>query len=94
MQVFNFFCCRRIRDELWIFANLFSSLLFWIIVVAIVGIQVVVVEYLSEFFHLYHYGGLTTTQWILSVGIAALTIPLSIVLRILPICKPEQEVRN
>lgn len=91
MQVFNFFCCRRINDELNILSRICSSYLFWVIVAVIILFQFVVVEYLCEFFQLYKYGGLNLTQWILSVGIAAATIPFSIVLRLLPFWKPRQE---
>lgn len=43
---------------------------------------------MGRFFQLYAYGGLNITQWLISVGIGALTIPVSIFLRLLPICKP------
>ena len=66
---------------------MFSSLLFWIIVAAIVIFQLAVVELLNEFFHLYTHG-LTSTQWIITVGISAFTFPISLFLRLLPICRP------
>ena len=81
-------CCRRIKDELNIFGNLCSSKLFWVIVFVIAGLQILIVTFGGRFFQLYSYGGLNITQWLISVGIGAITVPVSLILRLLPICKP------
>lgn len=41
---------------------------------------------------MYKYGGLTIVQWLISVGIGALTLPVSVLLRLLPFCKPDDSV--
>lgn len=87
LQVFNFVCCRRIKDEINIFSNICSSKLFWIIVCLIVILQALVVTFLGKFFQLYQYGGLNMIQWLLSIGFGALTIPVSLFLRVLPFWK-------
>lgn len=52
-------------------------------------LQILVVTFLGRFFQLYQYRGLNITQWLISVGIGALTVPVSIFLRLLPCCKHE-----
>lgn len=74
------------------FSRICDSKLFWIIVVAIVVLQVLVVTFGGRFFQLYKYGGLTIVQWLISVGIGALTLPVSVLLRLLPFCKPDDSV--
>ena len=93
-QCFNFFSCRRINDELNIFEGIFGSGLFWFILMIILIFQVIIVEFLNEFFNLYSYGGLTAEQWLISIGISALTVPVSILIRLLPCCKPNDENKN
>jgi hypothetical protein len=63
--------------------------MFWIIVLVIVGLQILVICFGSRFFQLYGYGGLSILQWLISVGIGALTLPVSFILRLLPCCKPD-----
>lgn len=66
--------------------------MFWIIVFAIVALQILVITFGGRFFQLYRYGGLTIIQWLISVGIGALTMPVSIFLRLLPCCKPDDSI--
>ena len=89
LQVFNFICCRRIKDELNFFNRICASKLFWIIVLIIVVLQTLVVTFGGRFFQVYQYYGLTPLQWLLSVGIGSLTMPVSLLLRLLPFAKPE-----
>jgi hypothetical protein len=51
-----------------------------------------VVTFGGRFFQVYGYYGLTPIQWLISVGIGALTMPVSIFLRLLPCCKPDDSV--
>ena len=44
LQIFNFFCCRRVNDELDILKGICKSWLFWFIVAIIVIFQVVIME--------------------------------------------------
>lgn len=74
------------------FSRICDSKLFWIIVAVIVVLQILVVTFGGRFFQLYKYGGLTIVQWLISVGIGALTLPVSVLLRLLPFCKPDDSV--
>ena len=89
LQVFNFICCRRIKDEINILDKIFSNVLFWGIVASIVILQILIISFGGRFFQFYSYGGLTFVQWMLSIGIGALTVPVSLLLRVLPINKPD-----
>lgn len=93
LQVFNFICCRRIRDEINMFSGICSSKIFWAIIFFIVLLQVILTTFGGRFFQVYRYGGLTFLQWLLSVGVGFLVIPVSFFLRMLPIAKP-LPVRN
>jgi hypothetical protein len=42
----------------------------------------------GRYFQFYRYYGLTITQWVISVGIAVLTIPFTLFLRVLPFWGP------
>ncbi len=88
MQIFNFFNCRRIRDEPNILSNPCSNVLYWIIVVAIFVLQWVITTWLNIFFKMYKYNGLTVQQWILAIFIGALALLVSQILRLLPFAKP------
>ncbi len=59
-----------------------------VIVIIIVGLQFLIITFLGKFFQIYGYGGLTLIQWIISVGIGALTLPVSLLLRLIPLFKP------
>lgn len=59
------------------------------IVLVIVILEVIMITFGGKFFQVYRYHGLTIMQWLLSVGIGTLTIPFSILLRLLPIGKPD-----
>lgn len=89
LQVFNFICCRRIKDELNFFNRICASKLFWIICLLIVVLQALVITFGGRFFQVYKYYGLTPLQWVISVGIGAMTMPVSLFLRLLPFAKPE-----
>ena len=88
MQLFNFFNCRRIRDEPNIMSNPCSNILYWIIVVFIFVAQWLITTYLNVFFKLYKFGGLTGQQWLFAVLIGGTTLLLSQILRMLPVWKP------
>ena len=85
LQFFNFFCCRKVKDELNIFEGVFSNWLFWMIILVIILCQVLILKVLNQFFGLYIYGGLTVQQFFISFGIAVLTIPVSLLLRLIPV---------
>ena len=70
------------------FSGICSSKIFWIIIFFIVVLQVILTTFGGRFFQVYRYGGLTLIQWLISVGIGSLVLPVSFLLRLLPIAKP------
>lgn len=89
MQIFNFFNCRRIRDEHNILANPCSNWLYWLIVIAIFALQWIITTFLNVFFKMYKYHGLTVQQWLIAILIGALVLLVSQILRALPFWKPD-----
>ncbi len=94
MQIFNFFNCRRIRDEPNILSNPCSNYLYWVIVAMIFILQWVITHFLNVFFKLYKYRGLTPQQWLFAVFIGAFTLLLSQILRLLPFWKPDDDTNG
>jgi hypothetical protein len=64
---------------------------FLLIVALIVILQILIITFGGKFFQLYRYQGLNIIQWVISVGIALLAIPTSLILRLLPFCKPDED---
>jgi hypothetical protein len=64
---------------------------FLLIVALIVILQILIITFGGKFFQLYRYQGLNIIQWVISVGIALLAIPTSIILRLLPFWKPDED---
>lgn len=67
MQVFNFFNCRKLQDELNVLEGLTKNWLFLAVVILICCLQVVIVTFGSTAFSLYSYYGLTLTHWLICV---------------------------
>ncbi|KAG0166825.1 hypothetical protein DFQ28_006855 [Apophysomyces sp. BC1034] len=83
LQVFNEINCRRIDSALNVFKNIFNNWIF-------LAVQVVVV--LGQFM-IVTFGGiafktvpLTPTQWLITVAIGSLSIPVGTIIRLLPDC--------
>lgn len=94
MQIFNFFNCRRIRDEHNILSNPCSNWLYWLIVVIIFVLQWVITTWLNVFFKMYKYHGLTIQQWMLAILFGAMVLLVSQILRFLPFWKPEERTED
>ena len=90
LQVFNFFSCRKINDELDLFSGLGSNPIFWLMLSFIIVFQWSIIYFLNVYFKCYNFRGLTIQQWLLSLLIGFMVVPLSIVIRLLPFAKPEQ----
>lgn len=93
LQIFNFFCCRKIKDEKNLLVGICSSKVFWFIILLIIGIQILIVQFTSLFFGLYE-NGLTIVHWLFSIAVGFTTLIVSIVLRVLCCAQPptqEQE---
>ncbi|KAI7861506.1 PMCA-type calcium-translocating P-type ATPase [Spinellus fusiger] len=88
LQVFNEINCRRIDNTLNVFKDIFNNWIF-------LAIQVVVV--LGQFF-IVTFGGiafktvpLTLLQWLITVAIGALSLPVGTIIRLLPDCGGERK---
>ena len=91
MQIFNFFNCRKINDEINLLKGVCSNYLFWLIFGIIILVQWVIMYLIPVPFQLYNFHGLTIQQWGLSLLFAITVIPISVIIRLLPFAKPEEE---
>ncbi|ETW07814.1 calcium-translocating P-type ATPase, PMCA-type [Aphanomyces invadans] len=82
LQVFNEINARRIHDELNVFQGIFANKLYVAISVFQVVMQVVIVQFGSVVFGCH---ALDSTQWAICVGLGAISLPLSVVLRLIPV---------
>jgi len=56
LQIFNFFPCKCVNDELNFFKNVFKGYIFWIIIVFVSFIQVIFVEFSYRALECFRYG--------------------------------------
>lgn len=90
LQIFNFFSCRKINDELNLFSGLGNNPIFWLMFAFIVIFQWSIIFFLNVYFKCYNFRGLTVQQWLISLLIGFTVVPLSIVIRLLPFARPEK----
>jgi magnesium-transporting ATPase (P-type) len=83
MQIINMFPARKIRDELNIFAGLFSNLMFWIILAFIIGGQIVITQLGSKVMKV-NPNGLSGSQWGEAVAIASSILIVDLILKFIP----------
>lgn len=79
---FNEFNARSLDDRFNVFRGLGKDLTFLLIIVVSAGVQALLVEFGGNFVKC---TGLTPLHWLYSLLIAAITMPLGIVMRLLPI---------
>lgn len=89
MQLFNFIACRKIHEEPNIFAGILSNKLFIIIVLCVLCLQCVLVTFGGEGLQVYNNYGLTVKQWLISMAIGWLTLPINFILKQLPVTENE-----
>ncbi|CAK5008965.1 unnamed protein product [Aphanomyces euteiches] len=82
LQVFNEINSRRIHDEINVFDGIFSNTLYVGISVFQVVMQVLIVQFGSVAFGCHP---LNQTQWFICIGLGALSLPLGLVLRLIPV---------
>ncbi|KAJ3029501.1 UNVERIFIED_CONTAM: plasma membrane calcium [Siphonaria sp. JEL0065] len=80
-QLFNEVNCRVIGKELNIFKNISKNNLFTAIVGGSVVVQIIIVEFGGVAFKTMHLG---IYDWLLCVGLAALSLPLGVLVRVSP----------
>ncbi|KAG0341571.1 hypothetical protein BG004_005985 [Podila humilis] len=81
LQVFNELNCRRIDDSLNIFKNLHNNKIFILVQVIVIGFQFVIIQYGGQAFKTVP---LTGQQWLITIAIGSLSLPVGLFLRLLP----------
>jgi Ca2+-transporting ATPase len=81
LQVANEISCRRIDDTLNVFKNIFHNWTFIIVQVIVIGFQILIVEYGGAAFKTVP---LTPQEWLATVLIGMLSIPVGFIIRLLP----------
>lgn len=81
LQVFNELNCRRIDDSINIFKNLHNNKIFILVQLVVVAGQFVIVQFGGQAFKTVP---LTGNQWLITILIGSLSLPVGLVLRLLP----------
>ncbi|KAG0267940.1 Calcium-transporting ATPase 10, plasma membrane-type, partial [Linnemannia gamsii] len=81
LQVFNELNCRRIDDSLNIFKNLHNNKIFILVQFVVIGGQYIIVTFGGRAFKTVP---LSATQWLTTVLIGSLSLPVGLFLRLLP----------
>ncbi|KAF9182887.1 hypothetical protein BGZ51_004363 [Haplosporangium sp. Z 767] len=81
LQVFNELNCRRIDDSFNIFKNLHNNKIFILVQVIVIGLQFLIVQFGGQAFKTVP---LTAHQWMITVLIGALSLPVGLCLRLIP----------
>ena len=84
--LFNQINCRMIDDSFNIFKRMNRSLLFPIITLCELGLQVLIVIFGRNIFHVAN-GGITGKQWGICFGFSAITFVVSIICKLIPLEK-------
>ncbi|KAI9497916.1 PMCA-type calcium-translocating P-type ATPase [Zychaea mexicana] len=81
LQVFNEINCRRIDGSLNVFKNITHDWIFVAVQAAVVVCQVIIVTFGGLAFSTV---SLTAEQWLITVGIGALSLPVGVIIRLIP----------
>jgi calcium-translocating P-type ATPase len=87
-QVFNEINARSIGDDMNVFKGLFSNPLFMEIIIFTVVAQYLMVEFAGDFMRT---AALTKDQWIKSVLLGSLSLPLGGLMRMIPVSESEAD---
>ena len=99
--LFNQINCRMIDDSFNIFKRMTRSLLFPLITLCELILQILIVIFGRNIFHVSN-RGLTWQHWLICIGFSAITFVVSIIVKLLPIegfidnllaSKPEEEIK-
>ena len=85
--LFNQINCRMIDDSFNIFKRMQKSLLFPLITICELGLQVIIVIFGKNIFHVAN-RGLTGEQWGICFGFSAITFVVSIIVKLIPLEGP------
>ncbi|KAG5190998.1 hypothetical protein JKP88DRAFT_296915 [Tribonema minus] len=83
-QIFNEFNARSIGNEWNVLKGITSNPMFLAIIVITLGLQIFVIEVGGEFTKT---AGLTWDQWLITAALGAITIPLGILMRFVPVAE-------
>eukprot|EP01017_Pseudomicrothorax_dubius_P035890 TRINITY_DN5087_c0_g4_i1.p1 TRINITY_DN5087_c0_g4~~TRINITY_DN5087_c0_g4_i1.p1 ORF type:complete len:760 (+),score=146.86 TRINITY_DN5087_c0_g4_i1:252-2531(+) len=83
MTIFNFLNARKLSDEKWILSGIFSSQLFPVIILSIIGMQILIIEFGGRAFDC-HFEGLTIEQWMICIGFGLFGTIWSFFLKFIP----------
>ncbi|KAG0049395.1 hypothetical protein BGZ83_005803 [Gryganskiella cystojenkinii] len=81
LQVFNELNCRRIDDSLNVFKNLHNNKIFILVQFVVIGGQFIIVQFGGQAFKTVP---LTGNQWLVTLAIGSLSLPVGLFLRLLP----------
>ena len=81
-QVFNQYSSRMLNNELNIFQGIFNNYMFLVVSFVILGVQVFLIEIGTDFLKT---SPMTLNQWLITIALGAVTIPLGFVMRLIPV---------
>jgi magnesium-transporting ATPase (P-type) len=81
-QVFNEYNSKSIHSDWDIFSTMFTNKIFLIVTIITVGLQIMLVEAAGPFMKT---SPLNLNQWLVTIGLAALTFPAGVLMRFIPI---------
>ncbi len=82
LQLFNEINSRKVNEEWNVFEGLFTNYMFGMILLITVFVQVIMVEFFGDFAQT---TGLTWSEWLSSIGIGAISIPIGFLVRLIPV---------
>ncbi|RHZ80355.1 hypothetical protein Glove_137g68 [Diversispora epigaea] len=89
MQIFNEINCRRLDNKLNIFKNLWANRFFVVIFIAMVGVQILIVTFGGAAFRT---ESLNIQEWLVCLGLGFLSLPIGVIIRLLPSGSKFQEI--
>ncbi|CAG8488589.1 9310_t:CDS:2 [Diversispora eburnea] len=81
MQIFNEVNCRRLDNKLNIFKNIWANKFFVFIFVIMIGTQILLVTFGGAAFQT---ESLNIQEWLVCIGLGFLSIPIGVIIRLLP----------
>jgi hypothetical protein len=81
-QIFNEYNSRRLFDEKNMFEGVFTNYIFILVTLISIGCQIFLIEVGGDFVRT---SPLTINEWLITIGLGAITIPLGFLQRFIPI---------
>ena len=90
-QIFNEYASRILADELNMFTGISKNRMFLYVSVVSVGMQIFIVEVTGSFMET---SPLTLYQWLVTIALGALTLPMGALMRLIPVTENEDDFFN